>query len=214
MKLLVLGASGACGRHVVRQALKRGHEVTSIVRMGTDYIPKKQETLIRGSVLNEELISRAVQDVDGIISCLGQKRKSKLNPWSEITSPTNLTSTVARHLATHAKAGTKVVVVSAGGVGDSFDRTNWLIRFLINTSSLGPAYEDLEHMEQNLKNSKLDWLALRPVTLSDGAVSDRTHLTDTYEAVSMVSRANVATWILNAIEKKGPFQRRVEMITD
>lgn len=214
MKLLVLGASGACGRHVVRQALKRGHDVTSVVRMGTDYIPKKKENIIRGSVLNEDLIRRAVHNTDGIISCLGQKRKSKLNPWSEITSPTNLVSTVSRHLVKHAKAGTKVVVVSAGGVGESFDQTNWLIRFLINTSSLGPAYDDLEQMENNLSESKLDWLSVRPVTLNDGPLSDKTHRTEHYDAVNMISRANVANWMLNAIEKKGPFSRRIEMITD
>ena len=32
MRLLVLGASGATGREIVRQALGHGHEVTALVR--------------------------------------------------------------------------------------------------------------------------------------------------------------------------------------
>jgi uncharacterized protein YbjT (DUF2867 family) len=32
MKLLVFGATGACGKHVVQKALAEGHEVTVFVR--------------------------------------------------------------------------------------------------------------------------------------------------------------------------------------
>lgn len=214
MKLLVLGASGGCGRQVVKKAIERGHEIVSVVRHETDYIPHKNENLIRGSVLNEGTIQKAIKGVDAVISCLGLKRKSKLNPWSEITSPTNLTTTVAKHLAHNLDEGTRVVVISAGGVGDSFDRTNWLIRFLINTSSLGPAYEDLENMESVLEKSDLDWLAVRPVTLTDGGNSESTHITDEYEATSMISRASVATWMLDALERDGVFVDHTEMIED
>lgn len=214
MKLLVLGASGGCGRQVVKRAIQRGHNIISVVRHETDYIPHKDEKLIRGSVLNEGTIKRAAEGADAVISCLGLKRKSKLNPWSEITSPINLTTKVSKHLVNILEPGTRVIMVSAGGVGDSFDRTNWLIRFLINTSSLGPAYEDLENMEAVMEKSELDWLAVRPVTLTDGGNSESTHITDEYEATSKISRASVAVWMLDALERDGDFIEHTEMIED
>jgi len=104
------------------------------------------------------------------------------------------------------------VVISAGGVHESFSETNLMIRFLIRTSSLGPAYRDLENMEEILHDSDLDWLAVRPVTLTNGTVTNKVKITVRYSLFSTISRGDVAAWMLDALERKVAFHPHTEMI--
>ncbi|HCD53389.1 MAG TPA: hypothetical protein DEQ34_13150 [Balneolaceae bacterium] len=212
MRILVLGASGGCGKEVVKQATSKGYEITSVVRPQTEYEAHEGETVLRGSVLDKEFLQRAVKDVGAVISCLGLNRKNQTNPWSDIVSPVNLTSEVASHLVELLSPKTKVVVISAGGVHESFSETNLMIRFLIRTSSLGPAYRDLENMEEILHDSDLDWLAVRPVTLTNGTVTNKVKITVRYSLFSTISRGDVAAWMLDALERKVAFHPHTEMI--
>jgi uncharacterized protein YbjT (DUF2867 family) len=50
VKLIVFGASGGCGAHLVRQAAARGHQVTAIVRPSTAYAAPDGVSLVRGNV--------------------------------------------------------------------------------------------------------------------------------------------------------------------
>jgi putative NADH-flavin reductase len=199
MNLLVLGASGGCGKEVVSQAVKRGYNVTAVVRETTSIEAPDDVQIIRGSVLSKEILQEVIDDKDAVISCLGLNRKNKLNPWSEITSPENLTSEVVEHLTTLMKPNKSLAVISAAGVVDSFASTNLLLKFLIRKSNLGPAYSDLEKMEKALKESSLNWYAIRPVTLTDFKVN-QVKTADSYSLFSMISRPSVAKYLLDIIE--------------
>lgn len=201
MNILVLGASGGCGKEVVIQGHKCGHQITALVRETTTFETPKSAEVIRGSVLDKDTLKKAVQGKDVVISCLGLNRESKLNPWSKIISPTDLTSRVADQLVSCLKPNIKVAVISAAGVAESFSNTNPVLRFLIKNSSLGPAYRDLEQMEEILSKSELDWHAVRPVTLIDFSKRD-VKGTDSYGLFDRISRASVASYLLYLIEGK------------
>jgi len=72
MKIIVFGATGGVGRHVVKQALEKGFEVTAFVRN-----PSKLEVehdklhIIQGDAFNKEEVSAAIDGHDAVISCLG-----------------------------------------------------------------------------------------------------------------------------------------------
>ena len=74
---LVLGATGATGKHLVDQLLKMGQKVKVIVR-SIDRTPASWKndqnvSIIQGSVLDisEERMATLVEDCDAIASCLG-----------------------------------------------------------------------------------------------------------------------------------------------
>ena len=75
MKLLVLGASGRCGKWIVKLALERGHEVRSLVRDGTPFDVSEEAQVFRGSVLDGKVLSEAMNGCDAVLSGLGIKRK-------------------------------------------------------------------------------------------------------------------------------------------
>ena len=98
MKLLILGASGNCGRWLVQKAHQRGHEIKAVVRESTKFDSPKGVKICRGSVLERNILIEAIENCDAVISALGIKRKNPLNPWSNLASPSNLTTRVAEIL--------------------------------------------------------------------------------------------------------------------
>jgi putative NADH-flavin reductase len=199
MQLLVLGASGQVGKHVVQQALARGHGITAIVRPSTPF--EAPVGLIRAEVTAEGVLANAVPGHDAVICCLGQKRRS-LNPWSQLLSPSDLCETTARRLvaAMTASGVRKIVALSSAGVGDSGPRMNAAMRFVVAASNVGVGYRDLEQMERIFANSDLDWCCLRPVTLVNGPLTGNVREVDAFGLTMTISRADVADELLQRVE--------------
>jgi putative NADH-flavin reductase len=204
MNLLVLGASGGCGRHVVRHALARGHAVTAIVRPATACdLPGAR--VVEGDVLADGVIEAAMRGHDAVISCLGIRRRWPRNPWSRLVSPPDLTSRTAAAIVAAMRSARveRVVAISAAGVGDSAPRMNWVMRFLVARSRIGAAYRDLARMEAVYAASDLDWTCVRPVTLTSGRAKPVAEV-DRFALTGSISREAVAGWLLDHVARPGP----------
>lgn len=59
-------------------------------------------------------------------------------------------------------------------------------------------------MESVLRASTLDWLAVRPVTLTHGPPTGRARPVDRYGITSTVRRSDVASWMLEALSGASP----------
>jgi uncharacterized protein YbjT (DUF2867 family) len=72
MNLLIVGAAGRTGRHVVDQALAAGHHVTTYVRR-PDALERRDERLrvVAGDVLDIDSVRAAMAGQDAVISTLG-----------------------------------------------------------------------------------------------------------------------------------------------
>ena len=72
MRLLVFGASGATGRHLVRLALSQGHGVTAFVR-DPARLPAMDERLDRvvGDVMQPASVEAAFDHHDAVLCALG-----------------------------------------------------------------------------------------------------------------------------------------------
>ena len=214
MNLLVLGASGGCGQWLVRLAGERGHSVRALVRPGTPFDPPAGTETIRGEVLEEGIVDRALEGRDAVLSALGIKRKTRWNPWSALASPPNLTTRVAMRLveAMPRHDVSRVVLISAAGVGESIQHVHPVLRWMINYSSVAASYEELKEMEAVFARSGLDWLAVRPTTLVAGPPTGSVQAVDRYGMRSRISRGDVAAWMLDALETPEPFTERTPMI--
>src|SRR5260221_13972036 len=100
MHLLVLGASGGCGRWAVRLATERGHRVTAVVRIATPYEAPPGVEVVRADVSEAGVLDTALASgAQGVVCCLGVKRVSPRNPWSAVPPPHDLARRVAADLA-------------------------------------------------------------------------------------------------------------------
>jgi len=105
-----------------------------------------------------------------------------------------------------------LVAISAAGVGEGFEHTTVVMRWLIRKSTVGKMYRDLEAMERIFRESTLDWVAVRPVTLVDAKPSNRTKVVHRFRLVSMIGRADVASWLLRVATDPAPVVDRTPMI--
>jgi hypothetical protein len=155
-------------------------------------------------------LEAAITDQDVVISCLGLRRRHSLNPWSKLLSPPDLTTRVVQRLVPlmQQRSVHRLLVISAGGVGDSVHQLGWPVTHLIRLGQVGVAYRDLASMEDVLANSALDWLAVRPVTLMNGAPTGHGHPVARYQLWSLIRRSNVAAWMVKSMEEDKPYVTR------
>jgi putative NADH-flavin reductase len=195
MKLTIFGSTGGTGHQVVTQALEQGHTVTAFVR-SPEKLDQKHEKLqiAKGDVMDLDLVERVVQGQDAVLCTLGLPAMSK----NKLRA--NGTKNIIRAME---KTGVKrFVCQSALGVGDSRDVLPFHYKHLIVPLMLGRVYADHEIQESYVKESRLDWIIVRPGILSDGdltgsykhgfAVGDKT-------VTLKISRADVADFMLRQL---------------
>jgi putative NADH-flavin reductase len=121
MRILVIGATGATGREVVRRALDRGHQVNALARSAVDPAPLLPGAdITEGDVRDSEAVAKALAGCDGVISALG----TKLSLLHEET----LLSTATRVLidAMQKQGITRLVCITGIGAGDSHGHGGFL----------------------------------------------------------------------------------------
>lgn len=211
MKILVLGASGGVGTHLVRLACEHGHSVTALVRQA-QRIDARASIRI-DDVLRPGCLDEHVRGHDVVLSALGIKRSHPANPWSRLTSPPDFSSRTAAMLvsALRRQSPSRIVAVSAAGVADSAPRMNLLMQMFVATSNVGVAYRDLGTMEQAFAQSGLDWCCPRPTRLTRGALTRRVQIVDSFPMTAAISRADVAWWMLEQAVQ--PIRDRTPLIT-
>ncbi|WP_404401857.1 NAD(P)-dependent oxidoreductase [Pelagibacterium halotolerans] len=79
MKLVVLGANGRTGSHVVREALERGATVTAVVRSDAKRLAIRHDRLsvAVGDPCDPEFLAGVFRGQDAVISTLGGRRPTK-----------------------------------------------------------------------------------------------------------------------------------------
>jgi nucleoside-diphosphate-sugar epimerase len=74
MKVLVTGASGFLGKHLVQKLVARGDEVSALVwpTSTSSVLQNLPVTIIEGPVQNADLVMRAAQGQDVVFYCAGK----------------------------------------------------------------------------------------------------------------------------------------------
>src|SRR5438132_7153278 len=74
MKILLLGATGRTGRHVLEQAVAAGHDVSVLVRSPDRLPPGVGVRTAIGSALDPGDVGEAVRGMDAVLVTLGNRR--------------------------------------------------------------------------------------------------------------------------------------------
>jgi putative NADH-flavin reductase len=196
MKLVVLGATGATGLEIVRQAVEHRHSVTAFVRSPERLKPFRDRiTVEQGNLLNRAELERVIKGHDAVVSGFGPRA-----PVSK--DDANLLEQFAVALASAMlHAGVRRVLVES-------------VAFLFRDSIVPPAYllgrllfpgiiADASAMERVFRESELDWTIVRPPRLTDKPYTGKYCVREGQlpRFGFTISRADVADFMLKAVEK-------------
>ena len=202
----MLGASGGVGRWAATLAAGKGHTVTAALRPTSQFEPVDGVAVARGDLTDPDFLDGVVSGHDAVISCVGLRRAG-MSPFAKLLSPPDLTTRLASSLTRVMEVQNvrRLIVMSAGGVGDSFTQLTWPVQQLVRSGNVAVAYRDLAGMEGRFAASSLDWLAVRPVTLMNGAPVGRAREVRKYGLISIIRRADVAAWMIGAATQHDSF---------
>lgn len=199
MKILVLGANGRTGKHIVSQGLSRGHEIVALVRNPETMQAQDGLTCIKGSPINASDLIAANQGCDAIIVTLNNPRTSDA-PWAKPITTDKILTQVSQNIIS--LGDQRVVYLSAVGVGDSFESSPWIMRFMIRRTNLKYAYEDHNLGEKTFRDSGARWTLVRPVGLSN-STKEKSLIVGTGSEPKpgmMIRRSSVASFMLDCVE--------------
>ena len=198
MKIVVIGATRGTGKHVVDQALERGHEVTVLVRDPSKLQAHPKLHVVQGDGRNLADVEKAVQGQDAVITCIGA---------SQLKTAEFLVSTSARPLVEAMKKhGVKrLLLLSTAGAGDSAGGMKWVfpILRLFARTVYQTIFEDKNRAEEIITATGLDWTLVRPPRLTDEPRAGRyqTKPSQGGGGFAKISRADLATFMLDEAQK-------------
>lgn len=196
MKVLVLGATGGTGSHVLRVALSAGHEVTVLVRDASTLDVTDGVRVLTGDATSAEDVRAAVAGQDAVLNAIGSRN---------MRHPVEVEVGRALLPAMRDAAVDRLVVCSAFGVGDSQADANTLQKMFFHTV-LGKVYAAKEVADAEVRESGLDWTLVYPTRLTDDpatgslATGERLprgagiHVTRADVARFMLAQLTDATW--------------------
>ena len=198
-KVLIIGASRGIGLETVKAGLDAGHSVRALARSARRIRlehPKLEK--IAGDALETATVKRALSGVDVVTQSLGIAAGPEI-----ILKPTRLFSKATRVLVTAMEEAhvSRLICVTGFGAGDSRGRGGCLYSAAFHLL-LGRVYDDKDVQERIVRTSKLDWVIVRPVILTNGPK------TNAYRALvdprdwtcGFISRADVADFLVKEID--------------
>lgn len=193
MKIIVFGATGTVGRHIVDRALLQGHEVTAFARNAASVaLNHPRLTIIEGDVLLAGDVLCAVAGQEAVIVALGAGRNGIVR------------SVGTKHVvdAMKRQGVHRLIVQSTLGAGDSHPALNFFWKRIMFGLLLRPAFADHQRQEEIVKASDLDWTLVRPSAFTDGPATNQYNhgFAPTIKGLALkISRADVAGFILRQL---------------
>lgn len=220
---LVVGASGATGRLLVEELLKRGQQVKAVVR-SMDSLPEnvkihKNLSIIQASILDlsDVDLAKHVKGCDAVASCLGHNLTFK----GMFGDPRRLVTDATKRLCAAIRTNNpnepiKFVLMNTTGnsnrdldekVSFSHQCVIWLLRLLLPPHVDNEKAADYLRTEIGQNHETIEWTAVRPDGLIDhsAVTAYECHKSPTRDAIfdaGKTSRINVAHFMAELILNK------------
>ena len=208
IKVVVAGATGRAGRLIVDELVKRDYSVIAMIIKPFD--PPEPEGLkgsqieIReGSLEDQEMIKKVMEGADYLISAIGSTKPFSGKTFEKVDVQGNY------NLAIGAKeSGIKqFILISSTGAGNSKDAMGCIYKFM-----MGTVIKAKTKMEEKIKETGIPYTIIRPGGYTEKPVSGKIAISEGGKVSGLVSRQEIATVCVDAIEKKTMENRTFEVV--
>lgn len=195
-RILIIGATGRTGRHLVSQALDRGYAVTAFARDPSSIeLRHPRLSIAQGNVLDRASVEAAMAGHHAVISALGHRQY-----WSLRRTHAEGTRNILLAMQRHGVR--RLVCLTSLGIGDSAGRLGMPYNLLVIPLLLPIYFWDKARQERVIAQSDVEWIIVRPGSLNNGVKRERVNTgtrVGSYLWTVRVSRANVADFMLNQL---------------
>lgn len=202
MRILILGATGRVGSHMMEYALNDNHHVTALVRdAGKVQMENRNLKVLEGNVCTSSDIYNAVAGVDMVISALGTD------------GTTTLSESMPSIIQAMEDEGIKrIITIGTAGILNSRTESG-VLRYQSNESRRRTTRAAQEHHKvyELLENSSLDWTIICPTYLPDGEYTGRYRIERNFlpENGKMISVADTAEFAYSQVTDSSYIKSRV-----
>ena len=159
MKVIIFGATGSIGKHLVNQSLESGFQVTAFARSPEKLdISHTNLKLYSGDVFILNTVIDAVKGHDCVFVALGS---NKLSGKVRSEGTQNIIQAMKFHKIK------RLICQTTLGIGSSRSNLNFYWKYLMFGLVLRSVYQDHQLQETLIKSSGLDWTIVRPAAFSD-----------------------------------------------
>lgn len=196
MNLVIFGSAGRTGQLVVARALRRGHQVTAVARRAERLGPPQEGLrVVEGDARQAEVVGRALEGADAIVSVLGPTSNE---PEFEVEQATRVI------LAEMERKGVERLVLTTGaGVPDPKDESGLLHTVMVLLLRLFSrnVYRDMERTASAVRASGLEWTIVRVPRLIDQVATGRVRAGSVGAGTGLtLTRSDLAGFLLDVVE--------------
>jgi putative NADH-flavin reductase len=196
MRVVVLGATGSIGRLVVDEALRRGHEITALVRdPKTLDASASRFNVVRGDALHPASVAAAVAGQDGVIYTLGAGNVRHTTLFSDTTQ---ILLREMERLDVR-----RLICVTGVGAGDTKGHGGFLYDRILYPLFTKGIYADKDRQETLIRQSGLDWTIVRPASFRKNTPRGELRVVLSVDGVVLrvIGRGEVAAFIVDELEQ-------------
>lgn len=164
MNLIIFGATGSIGQHLITKALEQGHSVKAFARHVSNLTTSHPKLiLISGDVFDQQSVSNAVKGCDAVLITLGS---AKLTGKVRSIGTQHIVNAMQLHKVK------RLICQTTLGAGDSYAALNFYWKYIMFGLILRSVFNDHVVQEEIVKKSKLDWTIVRPAAFIDGPATN------------------------------------------
>jgi uncharacterized protein YbjT (DUF2867 family) len=205
MKILVLGATGATGRKILKLAIEKQYHITAYVRKPfklKDFEGKIE--IVKGELGDTLILNEAIKGCDAVISALGYR-----NLWDKSLFISKAIENVIKAMVL--SGVNKMVYESASGIGGQHSVSNPVLRFFLKTFGAANPFIDHNLTEKLIKESKINWTIIRPGILTHGKLRTKFRMGENLKRVTYISRADVAYCMIDALTRENLNMKSIDI---
>lgn len=194
MKIIVFGATGGVGQHVLKQALEKGMEVTAFVRTPSKVtMEHKNLHIIQGDAFDKQEVAAAIAGHDVVVSCLGSSKMMK-----ESTELEEMTKNIVDGMK--AQNVNRIIYTASAGIYKEIPGLSGKLMMRLLENPLKDHRKAVDYIEIY----DLNYTIVRPMGLTNKEFTGeyRESKTSIPEKGMSISRADVAHFIIKALEDK------------
>jgi uncharacterized protein YbjT (DUF2867 family) len=196
VRVLIIGATGGTGRHLVRQALDEGHQVIALARKPEKIkLEHPNLQIVKGNVLDYASLESAMRGQSAVLCALGTKR---------FFYPNRVVSKGTANILRAMKScgAPRLICESSIGIGNSVGRLGLYGTFFLVPVILPFIFYDKVRQEKLIEESETDWVIIRPAVLANAPRRGRYRHgpnVGNFIWTNRISRADVADFMLKQL---------------